>query len=471
MSIDKRRERDTWWYKSKLWAEGNAAKKGNDAPTFALDYNMPISLGTPRDRNASTCGYCSPPGERSPENTFRTSAGLASYQLSCQVYQEMIDRGWRRSGTWCYKPHLRSSCCPLYTIRLDATKFKPSKSQRKLVNRWNRFVEHGKEENMGEDTKPSKPKGKNTTEFDLVTAIHAAEVNSSADQQATHRFEVTLEPSSYTAEKFALYQKYQKEIHHENEKSPPGFKRFLVDSPLSLEPITYTNSPPTHLPTHYGSYHQLYRLDGKLIAMAVLDLLPSCVSSVYFMYDNTWEQYSLGKLSALREISLASELCAAGALGLSYLYLGYYVHSCQKMRYKGEYQPSYLCDPVSPYAQSSSRLADLSQETYSWFPFSECAQLLDKNRYGCFSSPERSLEGPPGLELEDEFEDYEPPDLPDSVLESILIVESIKGPKVTVIPVNLSPFWELPSVKRIILCCVEELGVELAKKIIFRLSL
>ena len=28
--------------------------------------------------------------------------------------------------------------------------------------------------------------------------------------------------------------------------------------------------------------------------------------------------------------------------------VGYYVHTCQKMKYKGEYPPSYLLDPVRP---------------------------------------------------------------------------------------------------------------------------
>ena len=40
----------------------------------------------------------------------------------------------------------------------------------------------------------------------------------------------------------------------------------------------------------------MYRLDGKLIAMAVLDILPNCVSSVYFMYDSAWGKFSLGKV-------------------------------------------------------------------------------------------------------------------------------------------------------------------------------
>ena len=38
--------------------------------------------------------------------------------MPVQVYQEMIDRGWRRSGAYCYKPDLRRSCCPQYTIKL-----------------------------------------------------------------------------------------------------------------------------------------------------------------------------------------------------------------------------------------------------------------------------------------------------------------------------------------------------------------
>ena len=40
----------------------------------------------------------------------------------------------------------------------------------------------------------------------------------------------------------------------------------------------------------------MYRLDGELIAVGVLDILPGCVSSVYFMYNAKWEKYSLGKV-------------------------------------------------------------------------------------------------------------------------------------------------------------------------------
>ena len=131
-----------------------------------------------------------------------------------------------------------------------------------------------------------------------------------------------LEPSSDTPEKFALFKKYQEDIHHDLRNSPSSFQRFLVDSPLMViitmdsfklrpcqfltfkvvqaEPIPYDSPPPSHLPLEYGSYHQLYRLDGELIAMSVIDILPNCVSSVYFMYDKKWERFSLGKVSRIR---------------------------------------------------------------------------------------------------------------------------------------------------------------------------
>ena len=40
--------------------------------------------------------------------------------------QELLDRGWRRSGRYIYKPDLHT-CCPQYTIRLDTRVFTPSK--------------------------------------------------------------------------------------------------------------------------------------------------------------------------------------------------------------------------------------------------------------------------------------------------------------------------------------------------------
>ena len=39
---------------------------------------------------------------------------------------------------------------------------------------------------------------------------------------------------------------------------------------------------------------------GKLVAVGVLDILPTCTSSVYFYYDPSYEFLTLGTYSALR---------------------------------------------------------------------------------------------------------------------------------------------------------------------------
>lgn len=82
----------------------------------------------------------------------------------------------------------------------------------------------------------------------------------------------------------------------------------------------------------------MYRLDGRLIAMSVLDLLPHAVSGVYFIYHSDFEKWSFGKLSALRETALAIEG------GYDLYYMGYFIWNCKKMRYKGDYKPQTVLD-------------------------------------------------------------------------------------------------------------------------------
>jgi len=50
----------------------------------------------------------------------------------------------------------------------------------------------------------------------------------------------------------------------------------------------------------YGSFHQQYWLDDKLIAVGVIDILPKCVSSVYLFYDPDYYHMVLGTYSSLR---------------------------------------------------------------------------------------------------------------------------------------------------------------------------
>ncbi|OAQ95679.1 hypothetical protein LLEC1_07725 [Akanthomyces lecanii] len=290
--------------------------------------------------------------------------------LSPAFYQTLLDRYWRRSGKLMYRPNQRDSCCPHYTIRLDSTEFKPSRDQRQTINRFNAFVlgdEYAKEASRRYPKTKEESKRRNN-EFDLLERIHEAEYRQlKKPPEPAHKLEVTLEEDDFTEEKFAVFNNYQRVIHKEDieERTPKSFERFLCSSPLRR----HTETRPDGTKKRLGSYHQCYRLDGKLVAVGVLDLLPQCVSSVYFLYDESIHKFSPGKLGALHEIALAREE------GYRWWYPGYYIHSCPKMRYKMDYAPQYILDPV----------------TLIWDRLDETVlELLDKSPYVSLSQHRNS---------------------------------------------------------------------------------
>jgi len=135
----------------------------------------------------------------------------------------------------------------------------------------------------------------------------------------------------------SLYLRYQMAIHNDDEDdcTASQFRRFLCDSPLNDEDDDGE---------FFGSYHQQYYIDKELIAVGVIDILPECVSSVYFFYSPNYMQLSPGTFGALKEIAFTRELNKTCPT-IQYYYLGFYIHSCTKMRYKGSFNPSYLLCP------------------------------------------------------------------------------------------------------------------------------
>ncbi|KAI9232798.1 hypothetical protein MVEG_08055 [Podila verticillata NRRL 6337] len=349
-----------------------------------------FSVITPYGDNVSSCGYCkSSHGSR--------TYGMSAHLMTCKDYQKLINRGWRRSGRYLYKPNLRDSCCPQYTIRMKANEFEASKHQRQIVNRFNHFIQEG-DENLEKDIaarqnvdatmaegksqpmdetpvnekkqKPRKPPKNAPT--DLRSRIHASEYKLGPEKATwKHRFRVQLEPSSFTEEKHELYVKYQMSVHNDprSKCGPSNFTNFLVDSPLtpSVKTVDWTEDNPG-----CGSFHQCYYLDDKLIAVSVIDILPECVSAVYFYYDPDYSTLSLGKYSAQREIALVQTLnTKPGLEDLKFYYMGFYIFTCPKMTYKGHFHPSFLLDP----------------ETYNWVEFQKCKEILGDRRYSCFEDP------------------------------------------------------------------------------------
>lgn len=81
------------------------------------------------------------------------------------------------------------------------------------------------------------------------------------------------------------------------------------------------------------SFEFEYRLDGRLVGVAICDRAADGLSAVYCFYDPTLSALSLGTYSILEQIVRCREW------NLPYLYLGLYVGACAAMAYKAAYVP------------------------------------------------------------------------------------------------------------------------------------
>ncbi|KAG5927204.1 hypothetical protein E4U42_002502 [Claviceps africana] len=288
-------------------------------------------------------------------------APVEATSLSPAFYQNLLDRCWRRSGTTIYRPNQARSCCPYYTIRLDSGRFKPSRNQRQTVNRFTKFVcgDAYVKEAARLYPKTREDVRRRDNEFSLLDRIHEAEYDRlRLPPEPAHKFVVTLEVDTFTEEKYQVFDNYQRVVHNDppSKRTREAFVRFLCSSPLRRGFLVEEGQGRKRL----GSYHQCYRLDGVLVAMGVLDLLPTCVSSVYFLYHESIDKHAPGKLGALHEIALALEE------GYQWWYPGYYIHNCPKMKYKIDYSPQFILDP----------------STFCWDPLdSTVLSLLDQKPF------------------------------------------------------------------------------------------
>uniref|UniRef100_A0A8K9WLT5 Arginyl-tRNA--protein transferase 1 n=1 Tax=Oncorhynchus mykiss TaxID=8022 RepID=A0A8K9WLT5_ONCMY len=404
------------------------------------------------------CGYC-----KNEKGNF--SHGMWSHAMTVQDYQDLIDRGWRRSGKYVYKPIMNKTCCPQYTIRCHALNFQPSKTHKKILKKMSKFLSKGEmptEQGDGEpmdslceegglhgpvkvchsevaspvvtailteegDTTPAEfetarkdpvsipdGRGPETTPKPGVgadpgrplcrkakelrkarrlqkeqkrqvgggvpasatsnpatpvqlTQPKALEefINESLPDSPLHRLEVRLVRSNPPSSQFKasfdasyqVYKLYQMAIHHDPPDKPTESQFHFSSLYLCL-----------YYSAGYGSFHQQYWLDGRIVAVGVVDILPTCVSSVYLYYHPDFASLSLGSYSALREVAFTRQLQKQSPK-LCFYYLGFYIHSCNKMRYKGQYQPSDLLCP----------------ETYVFVPIECCIPSLEQTHYARFN--------------------------------------------------------------------------------------
>ncbi len=129
--------------------------------------------------------------------------------------------------------------------------------------------------------------------------------------------DLTVAPRIDTQEHYQLYSRYIEHRHQDGDMYPPSEEQYKA-----------------FLTSEWGSTRYLeLRKDGELIGVSVCDHLDDGLSAVYTFYNPGFPERSLGKFAILAQIQRAKEL------GLSYVYLGYWIKQCDKMNYKTDYRP------------------------------------------------------------------------------------------------------------------------------------
>ncbi|WP_285274957.1 arginyltransferase [Halopseudomonas bauzanensis] len=151
--------------------------------------------------------------------------------------------------------------------------------------------------------------------------IPAADFVPNKQQLRIHKrnrdLQVTTRRPVMNEEIYQLYSRYIIARHSDGDMFPPSreqFQSFLVSEDAFCE-------------------FNEFRLDGRLLAVAVTDRLNNGLSAVYTFFDPDESRRSLGRYAILWQIEQARRS------GLPAVYLGYWIRNCRKMNYKTEYRP------------------------------------------------------------------------------------------------------------------------------------
>ncbi len=126
-------------------------------------------------------------------------------------------------------------------------------------------------------------------------------------------------PPRATAEQFALFQRYQRARHGDGDMAAMGFydyRAMVEDTPITTGVVEF-RSP-----------------EDKLLGACLTDWLGDGLSAVYSFFSPDEARRSLGTWAILWLVQRAQ------ALGLPFVYLGYWVPDSRKMAYKAKFRPS-----------------------------------------------------------------------------------------------------------------------------------
>lgn len=135
--------------------------------------------------------------------------------------------------------------------------------------------------------------------------------------KAKNRFEVKysqVEREQY----YPLYSKYISLRHQDGSMYPPDksqFQSFLFCSWLTI------------------TFIELWDQEN-LVAVAVTDCMDNAISAIYTFFDPDYEHFSLGTVMILQQLKFAKQQRK------QFVYLGYQIDECDKMKYKTQFLPA-----------------------------------------------------------------------------------------------------------------------------------
>lgn len=204
----------------------------NELPITALQFYATASY---------PCSYL-------PAQTARSQVATPSHLVHSDLYGDLVNAGFRRSGLFTYRPYC-DHCKACIATRIPVDQFKPNRSQKRALKK------------------------------------HAG-------------MQVQVLNLEYHDAHYQLYRDYQEQRHHDgdmNRDDREQYTHFLLQSRVNSRLVEFRDGPNDAEP-------------GRLRMVSIIDILEAGISSVYTFYDTQLPHASYGTYSILWQMEQVKQL-------------------------------------------------------------------------------------------------------------------------------------------------------------------